>query len=207
MCFSSGPSKAAQAQQAAANQRDQDIQNASNQINSIFDNPARRKQVQDYQNAVQQEQMTGLNTTFGDNARNLKFAMARSGLSSGSEDVDLHDRLNQDYAKGVLQATSAAKTAASNLTAADEAARSRLLAQAASGVGLTDANTEAGNALASNLQAAQGAIAPATFDQFFGGLSNVYNQSQINASRAAAERAGLGTLFNTYAGINTMPGY
>lgn len=193
----SGPSAAARAQQAQADQRDRDIQNASTQINSIFDNPARQQEVAGYQNAVQQRQMTDLNQQFGDQNRDLKFAMARSGLTAGSEDVDLHDRMNQDYGKGVLQVTANAKQAAGNLRAADEASRSRLLTQAASGYGLTDANQQALASTESNLQTAQGSIAPAYFDQLFGAYSQVYNQSQVDQSRRAAEQAGLGTLFNT----------
>lgn len=193
----SGPSSAAKAQQAAADQRDRDIKNASNQINAIFDDPARAQEISDYQNAVQQRQMTDLNTEFGDQSRQLKFAMARQGLTSGSEDVDLHDRMNQDYAKGVLQATAASKQAAGNLQAADEATRSRLLTQAASGYGLTDVNQQALSGAESNLQTAQGSIAPAYFDQLFGDYSTIYNQSQVDQSRRAAEQAGLGTLFNT----------
>lgn len=196
----SGPSSAARAQQAAADQRDRDIKNASNQINAIFDDPARAQEISDYQNAVQQRQMTDLNTQFGDQARQLKFAMARQGLTSGSEDVDLHDRLNQDYGKGVLQATAAAKQAAGNLRAADEATRSRLLGQAASGYGLTDVNQQALSGAESNLQTAQGSIAPAYFDQLLGNYATVYNQSQVDAGHRQAELANLGTYFNSTPG-------
>lgn len=197
---SSGPSRAAREQQRQANERDKAIQNATAQVNAIFDNPARAQEITDYQNAVQQRQMGDLNEQFGDQARNLKFALARKGLTAGSEDVDLHDRLNQDYGKGVLMATSAAKQAAANLRGADEATRSRLLTQVASGYGLTDANQQALAGAQSNLQTAQASIAPAYFDQLFGAYAQIYNQSQIDKSRRAAEQAGLGTLFNTTAG-------
>jgi len=196
---SSGPSRAAREQQAQADARDRAIQQATGQINAIFDDPARAKEVADYQNAVKQRQVMDLNQQFGDQNRNLTFAMARKGLTAGSEDVDLHDRMNQDYAKGVLQATAAAKQAGANLRGADEATRSRLLGQAATGYGLTDANQQALAGAESNLQTAQDSIAPAYFDQLFAAYSQVYNQSQIDASRRAAEQAGLGTLFNTAA--------
>jgi hypothetical protein len=196
---SRGPSRAAREQQAQADQRDRDIQDASAQINAIFDNPARAQEVRDYQNAVRQRQMGDLNQQFGDQARNLKFAMARSGLTSGSADVDLHDRLNQDYAKGALQVTAAAKQAGANLRSADEATRSRLLGQAATGYGLTDVNQQALSGAESNLQTARGSIAPATFGALFDAYPQIYAQSQLNASRRAAEQAGLGTLFNTAA--------
>lgn len=202
---SSGPSKAAREQQAQAEQRDRDIQAATGQINAIFDDPARAQEIADYQDAVRQRQMLDLDQKFGDQARNLKFAMARKGLTSGSADVDLHDRLNQDYGKGVLQVTAAAKQAGANLRAADEASRARLLGQAATGYGLTDANQQALASVESNLQTAQGSIAPAYFDQLFGGYAQVYNQSQIDKSRRAAEQAGLGTLFNTAAPSTGAP--
>lgn len=196
----SGPSAAARAQQAQADQRDRDIQAATGQVNAIFNDPARAQEIADYQNAVKQRQMMDLNQQFGDQNRDLKFAMARKGLTSGSEDVDLHDRMNQDYGKGVLQVTANAKQAAGNLRAADEASRSRLLTQVASGYGLTDANQQALSSVQSNLQSAQGSIAPAYFDQLFGAYSQIYNQSQVDQSRRQAEIAGLGTFFNSTPG-------
>lgn len=203
----SGPSAAARAQQRQADQRDRDIQNASAQVNAIFDSPERAQERADYENAVRQREMTDLDQQFGDQNRDLKFAMARSGLTSGSADVDLHDRLNQDYGKGVLQVGAAAKQAGANLQGADEASRSRLLTQVSSGLGLTDANQQALSSAESNVQAAQGSIAPAYFDQLFGDYAQVYNQSQIDQSRRQAEQAGLGTLFNTTAqGANANSG-
>lgn len=196
MGMSSGPSNAAQEQQRQADARDRAINQATQQVNAIFNDPSRQQQIADYQGAVQQRGNTDLTKAFDDNARQLKFAMARSGLTSGSADVDLHDRLNDDYGKGVLQVLANAKQAGSSLRGADEASRARLIGQVSTGYGLTEADQNAASALRSNLEQAQGAIAPQTFDQLFGQWADIYNQSQINQSRRQAEQAGLGTLFN-----------
>lgn len=187
MCWGNDGSKAAKQQQQQADQKNAAIDQASGRINGIFDSSARAKQIQDYQNAVQQRGQTDLNAQFGDQGRNLKFSMARSGLTSGSADVDLHDRLNQDYGKGLLQVLSTAKNAGSTLKAQDEASRSRLLAQAASGIGLNDVANQAGNSLLSNLQGANAALVPQTFDSLFSG----YNQYTDNADAAKSQRDAL----------------
>ena len=195
MCWGSDGSKAAKEQQAQADAKNAAIEQASGRINGIFDNPARQQQIQDYQNAVQQRGQTDLNTQFGDQGRNLKFAMARSGLTSGSSDVDLHDRLNQDYGKGVLQVLANAKQAGANLRNADEASRSRLLTQAATGYGLTDAPQNALSSMQSNLQSAQSAIAPQSFSDLFANWQGIYDQSSAAQAQRDALRNGISGLF------------
>ena len=202
--FAKHPSDAAQENAYQAKANDIATSDAVQKINDIFNSDSRRQNVQNYQNAVQQRGMTDLDRTFDDNARNLKFAMARSGLTSGSADVDLHDRLNDDYARGVLQVIANAKKAASDLRAADEASRARLISQAQAGYGLTNGAQDALSAIRGNLEQAQAQIAPQTFDQLFGQLANIYDQSQIAKGQREAEIAGLGTLFNNF---NQSPGY
>lgn len=200
MCFSSGTNEAAKAQQRQAKQRDQAINEATKQVRAIFDNPARQQQIGQYKRAVKKRGTIGLDKAFNKNNRKLKFAMARSGLTGGSADVDLHDRLNDQYARGLLKVLSRAKQAASGLRASDAASEARLLSEVASGYGLGGANTSAVNALRSNLQGAQAAVAPQSFDQLFGNMAKIYNQSQINKGRRQAEKAGLGTFFNNVGG-------
>lgn len=202
--FAKHPSDASQENAYQAKASDIATSDAVQKINDIFNSDSRRQNVQDYGNAVQQRGMTDLDRTFDDNARNLKFAMARSGLTSGSADVDLNDRLNDDYARGVLQVIANAKKAESDLRAADEASRARLISQAQAGYGLTNGAQDALSAMQSNLAQAQSQIAPQTFDQLFSQWANVYDQSQIAKGQREAEMAGLGTLFNNF---NQSPGY
>jgi hypothetical protein len=195
MCWGDDGSKAAKEQQRQADAKNAAIEQASGQINGIFDNPARQQQIADYRDAVKQRGMTDLGTQYGDQSRNLKFAMARSGLTSGSSDVDLHDRMGQDYGKGVLQVIANANQAGSNLKNADEAARSRLLTQAATGYGLTDASQNALSSMQSNLQQAQAAIAPQSFADLFSNWQGIYDQSSAAQAQRDALRNGISGLF------------
>lgn len=193
-----GDNSMSDSERAAQREHDKDRQTmlAVNRINDIFGSDSRREQIAQYQNAVKGKQVGSLNREMGKNARDLKFAMARTGLTGGSADVDLNDNLNDDYSRGLLHAISAAQRAGASLRGADEASRARLIGQAEQSNNLLSSSDNALTALRGNLDQAQGALAPAAFDSFFSDLADFYKASQVAKQRRAAERAMLGTLFN-----------
>lgn len=75
-----------------------------------------------------------LNEDFAKSDRELRFALARAGLSGGSVDIDDNDKQNLAYDKGALTARSMGDEAAAKFRTADEASRLDIINQIQSGV-------------------------------------------------------------------------
>lgn len=144
--------KAAQAQQQAEQAA---IQGSQAQINAVFDNPQRQNDINDFVNATKAYYNRELDRQKADADRNLTFALARSGLTGGSVQVDKQKQLGENYEKGQLQAEQKALGAGAALQAADQDARARLISLATQGLDATTAAQQASAALRSNLQAGQ----------------------------------------------------
>src|ERR1700743_1870437 len=98
-------SSAANAANAANQQQQQQIQQSVNQINAAYSNPNRQAQYQTYDTNLNNYLTGQVNNQEAVNARNLKFAMARSGLTGGSAAADSNTQLAKDYSAGLLQAS------------------------------------------------------------------------------------------------------
>lgn len=198
MGVSSGSSAANQAAQAEG-WRNSNINRAVGQINDIYGSPSRERGIDDFLGATRSLYGNELNRQKKTADRSLKFAMARSGLSGGSASVDANRTLGEDYQQGVLNAERLAQTATSNLRNADEASRQALIAQAASGYGLTSGAQQSASAMQNNLQSAQGGLTASSLGDIFGGLNDIYTRSR----ESAADRRG----FRDVYGLLYQPGF
>ena len=75
-----------QAQEAEA-ARLRNIADATNRINTAFDAPERQKQYTDFLSALRDKFQTDLGRQHDVAQRNLKFSLARGGLTGGSAEV------------------------------------------------------------------------------------------------------------------------
>jgi hypothetical protein len=183
-----GPSDSAQrAAQAQQQQQQAAIDQSQAQINAIFDNPQRQVDIDDFVNATRQYYQQDLDKQKANADRSLKFALAKSGLTGGSEQVDQQEQLGEAYAKGQLQAEQKALGAGANLQDADEQARQRLIALATSGLDATNAATQSAEALRSDLQSAR---SQANADSL-GNVFSVFNKFDQDISDAKQRRQGL----------------
>lgn len=183
-----GPSDSAQrAAQAQQQQQQAAIDQSQAQINAIFDNPQRQANIDDFVNATRQYYQQDLDKQKANADRNLKFALAKSGLTGGSEQVDQQEQLGESYAKGQLQAEQKALGAGANLQDADEQARQRLIALATSGLDATNAATQSAEALRSDLQSARSQAQTDALGDMFG----TFNNFAKNVDTAKQERRGL----------------
>jgi hypothetical protein len=117
----------------------------------------------------------------------LKFALAKSGLTGGSEQVDQQEQLGESYAKGQLQAEQKALGAGANLQDADEQARQRLIALATSGLDSTNAGMESAQALQTDLQSARAGVDANAMGDVF----STFNNFSKNVDDAEQRRRGL----------------
>lgn len=151
--MSSGGNKAAKEANAAEAQRQAAIRGTQSRINQVFNDPKRQADINDFVNATRSYYQQDLDRQKGNADRGLKFALARSGLTGGSTQVDQQQQLGQDYGRGLLQVEQKAQGAGASLSAADQDARARLISLATSGLDATTAAQQASAAMRSNLEA------------------------------------------------------
>src|SRR5271166_6353432 len=114
-------------------QQQKQIQNSVNQINAAYSNPNRANQYAQYNKNLSDYYTGQVNNQEAINARNLKFADARSGLTGGSAAVDSNTQLQKDYTQALLQASQAATTGTSALEQSDINAKNQLISLAQQG--------------------------------------------------------------------------
>lgn len=192
--------KAAQAQQQ---QQQAAIAQSQAQINSIFNNPQRQADIDDFVNATRQYYQQDLDKQKAQADRSLKFALAKAGLTGGSEQVDQQEQLGEAYAKGQLQAEQKALGAGANLQDADEQARQRLIALATSGLDATNAGMQSAQALQTDLQSARAGVDANALGDVFG----TFNNFAKNVNTAQQQRDAYKQLYSLYGPIQSSTGY
>lgn len=178
-------------------ERQERIREAQGRINQVFDNPRRARDIADFVSATRSKLMEDLNRQNTDAARELKFSLARGGLSGGSVNVDQNRRLTDEYNRGLINVEGRAQGAGAQLEAADQDQRARLIQLATSGLDTTTAASQAAAGLRSNLESAKSqAFGEQLGDQFatIGGF--VKNRREEAARRQANRDAN----FNLYGG-------
>jgi hypothetical protein len=199
--MSGGSSNSSQrAAEQAERERQARISASVGRINSAYDNPARAAQIQDFLGATRQFYMDDLNRQKGDTDRNLKFAMARSGLSGGSVAIDNAKQVGKDYLRGVVEADRQAQSSAADLRAQDEQSRLNLISLAQQGMDATTANSRSLSALQNNLQAGRATATAQGIGSAFSGFADLYRRSQEEAARRRGEKYVYGTFYGPGAG-------
>lgn len=181
------PDNSAQKEAEAQQQAQQaEIDATQQRINDIFNDPQRQADIQKFVDATRQYYTDQLNKQHDTAARNLKFALARSGLTGGSTQVDQNTLLGQDYQQGLLKAEQAAQGAGASLKSSDEDARQKLLTLATSGLGLTDAASQASQSLANDLDANRATATADNLGDMFADVNafktsayDAYNQRKV----------------------------
>jgi hypothetical protein len=192
-------SSASNAATAADNARQAQIAGTVAQIQSAYGSPNRQSQVTDYTNNLQKYYDTQVNTQEAQNARNLKFANARSGLTGGSESTDSNAQLQKDYTTGLLQATQQAQAGGAALKQSDQNAENQMisLAQAGNFTGAIPQQISA--AQNTSLAGAQNYGNANALGNLFQGTGQIYTNEQTAAANRLAQQTPFGTNYTTSA--------
>ena len=186
---------AANAANAANQQQQQQIQQSVGQINNAFNSPARQAQYDAY-GANLGKYLTGqVNNQEAVNARNLKFAGARSGLTGGSAAVDSNTQLQKDYTQGLLQASQQAQSGKAALQQADINAKNQMISLAQQGNYTGAIPTQVAQAQSAALGNAQTAFNPAALGNLFQSTGNIYQTEQTAAANRKAQQQPIGSLY------------
>ena len=191
-----GTNNKAAEQAAAANAAQQaQINQTIAQINSAYSSPSRQAQYAQYGKQVRDFYTGQVTDQEQQNARNLKFAEARSGQTGGSAAVDANTQLQKDYTKGLLQASQAAQTGQAALEQADIGSKNALIAQAEQGAYLGSIPQAVAQASQANLGAAQNYSNASTLGNIFAGTAGIYQNEQQAYANRRAQQSPIGSLY------------
>ena len=180
-----GNDRATRAAERAEEERQQQVRDATAAIDRAF--AGRQTQLDDFVNALRAQFTTEAERQKTIADRQLRFSLARGGLTGGSTAADLGENLGEEFQRGLLQGEALAQQSLGDLVLQDEAARSNLIGLAQGGADATTAATQATNTLRSNLTAARGRAGVESLGDIFANTRNVFVQQQ----EAAARRRGL----------------
>lgn len=188
-----GSDKASQAAAAADAQRQAQIQQSVGAVNRAYSSPTRQAQYDTYGANLQNYYTTQVNNQQGVNARNLKFADARSGLTGGSAAVDANTQLNKDYTQGLLQASQQAQAGKASLQQSDTQAKNQLISMVQQGNYTGSIPQETSFAQAGALDSAKNYGNANSLGNLFQGTAGIYNAEQTAAANRKAQMTPIGS--------------
>jgi hypothetical protein len=178
-------------------ERQERIRESQGRINQVFDNPRRARDIADFVSATRSRLTDDLNRQNTDATRELKFSLARGGLSGGSVNVDQNRRLGDEYNRGLLNVEGRAQGAGAQLEAADQNMRAQLIQLATSGLDSTTAASQAAAGLRSNFENAK---SQASADQLGDQFATIGGFVKSRREEAARRQANRDANFNLYGG-------
>lgn len=181
--------------QREAQQAEQDRQRRISQtigsIDQAYSNPAREAQYGDFLSANREFYEQDVNKQKATADRNLKFGLARSGLTGGSRATDAGTNLGEDYIDGLLEAERRAQGATADLRGADQQSKLNLISLANSGLDATTAARQAAEAMRSNLQSGMSTSRLQGLGDLFSSVADVNKaSSEAKVRREAADLYG-----------------
>lgn len=188
---------AANAANAADAARQAQIQQSIDSINRAYSNPQRQAQYDQYGNELSKYYTGQVNEQEATNARNLKFAMARSGLTGGSAAVDANTQLQKDYTKGLLQASQQAQAGKASLQQSDINAKNQLISLAQQGGNIGTIPQQVSQAQSAALGTAQNYGNANSLGNLFAGTAQIYQNEQTAAANRKAQTSPIGSLYGS----------
>ncbi len=188
---------AANAANAQNQQQQAQIQQSVSQINNAFNSPSRQAQYQQYGTNLGNYLTGQVNNQEAVNARNLKFATARSGLTGGSAAVDSNTQLQKDYTQGLLQASQQAQSGQAALQQSDLNAKNQMISLAQQGNYTGAIPTQVAQAQSASLGAAQNAFNANALGNIFQGTGQIYQAEQTAAANRKAQINPIGSLYGS----------
>lgn len=180
MCGGGGSGVAKRAERAEI-ERKRDVRRATSAIDSAF--AGRGTQLDDFVAALREQfgAEAGRQKTLAD--RQLKFSLARGGLTGGSAAADTGTELGEEFQRGILKGERLSQSALADLKSADEASRARLVQLAQGGASVTSSATNAARALSSNIEGVRSTSGIESLGDIFGDVRSLFVEQQEAAER------------------------
>lgn len=181
--------------QRAEAERQRQVTATQRRIESIFSTPQREQDIGAALEAARGYYRSDADRQQGDAAKQLRFALARSGTTGGSYDADTNARMYETYQRGLLEADRRAQGVAQNLRTADQEAKSRLFSMAQSGLDMTTASQQASQALRNNLGQSAIDAREGTLGNLFSSFGDIYKTSLEQQEQKKAQKDIYNTLY------------
>lgn len=194
---------AANAANAANEQQQQQIQQAVQQINAAYSSPSRTAQYDTYGKNLSDYYTGQVNTQEATNARNLKFAQARSGLTGGSAAVDSNTQLQKDYTQGLLTASQQSQAGKASLEQSDVQAKNQLIGLAQQGNFTGTIPGQVAAAQSASLGASQNYSNANAIGNVFSGTANIWQNEATAAANRRAQTSPIGSLYGGTSGAGS----
>lgn len=194
-----GSTKASDAAAAADAARNASIQGTVGQIQSAYNSPSRQGQYDSYGKALGSYYTDQVNQQEAQNARNLKFANARSGLTGGSAAVDSNTQLQKDYTSGLLKASQTAQGGEAQLKNADANSENQMIALAQQGNYIGSIPQQTSLAQNASLENANSFGQANSLGNLFSNTGTIYQNEQTAAAQRAAQGSPIGSIYGTSA--------
>jgi hypothetical protein len=205
MCFPN-PNKGTKAAEKAEADRLARVNATTNQVNQLFDSPERAAQREQYGTAVRDFYVSDANRQKSVADRNLRFAMARSGLTGGSATIDANRTMGEEYNRGILESERRAQAALADLMGRDEQSRLNLTGLAQSGLNTTASAQQAAAALRSNLAGAKADAFGQGLGDIFKSVEDTRKRSEEDAARRQQEKLYNLRYPSSFSGVSTKSG-
>lgn len=190
-----GQTGASKAAAAADAKRNAEIKESIDAITKAYSSPERQQQYENYGRTLTDYYTGQVKEQSEANARNLKFSLARGGLTGGSAAIDADTQLQKDYTKGLLAASQQAQAGKASLIASDQSAKQQLISLAQQGAYTGTAATQAGEAQRAALETARGNYSAAALGDLFKGTAEIYRNQQTAAANRRASQQPIGSLY------------
>lgn len=188
---------AATAANNADAQRQAQISASVQQINNAYSSPARTAQYTNFGNSLNDYYTNQVKDQESTNARNLKFAEARSGMTGGSTAVDANTQLSKDYSKGLLQASQQAQAGVADLQQSDINSKNQLVSLAQQGNYTGAIPEQIAQGQDASLKAASNYGNANALNNLFSGTAQIYQSEQTAAANRKAQINPIGSLYGT----------
>jgi hypothetical protein len=173
--------------EAAEKARQAAIAQTQGRVNAVFDSPARQAEIEDMMAALRGRSMEDLDREKSDVDRQLKFALARGGLTGGSVNVDKQREKGDAYTRALLNLERGVQGAGADLQAADQDARARLIQLATSGLDATTGASQAAAAMRTNLQSASSTNLSNMLGDSFAKMRGFFEEAKDRDARRRAD--------------------
>ncbi len=174
----SGSNRAQQQAQQAEQQRQAQIGATTAAVNAAYNSPARVRQIQDFVRAMRDYYGQDLDRQKAINDRELRFALARNGVTGGSTQIDQQRTAGEMYQRGVLDAERRAQGAGAQLAGQDQQTRLNLISMAQSGLDADTAAQQAASAMRTSLDSELAGAQAQGLGDVFAGMARLYDQSR-----------------------------
>jgi hypothetical protein len=190
--MSGGGNSAAREADRAEKERQAAIARTQQQVNAVFDGPAREGEIGEFMEALRARSTDDLDRRKGDTDRQLKFALARAGQVGGSTERDKRRVFTDDYTRALLNLERGVQGAGADLRASDQDARARLIQLATNGLDATTGARQASESMRVNLQSASAGNLSNQLGDAFGDWSKYFQDSRDDAARRTVHRNNYG---------------